>query len=44
MMKAHRDHFRELLLYPAEFLVVQILEILNGSGEAGFLLSKKVSS
>jgi Mlc titration factor MtfA (ptsG expression regulator) len=43
-MKAQRDHLRELLLYPAEFLVVQILETLNGSVEVGLLLSKKVSS
>ena len=44
MMKAERDHLRELLLYPAEFLVVQILETLNGKADPGLLLSKKVST
>jgi hypothetical protein len=44
MMKAQRDHLRELLLCPAEFLVVQILETLNINFEDELLLSKKVSS
>lgn len=44
MMNAQRDHLRELLLYPAEFLLVQILETPHGRVEAGLLLFKKVSS